>query len=471
MLSAFIIYASVLLLIVYFSYKKNTSEADFVLGGRKMNFWVTAISAHASDMSSWLFLAFPATIFIKGMLGVWIAIGLVVGMFLNWHFIAPKLRVETEKHNSLTLSTFFEKKFHDYSGFIRITTAIICIFFFMIYVSSGLVGMGEVFEHSFGISYKIGLLFGVAVAILYTIFGGFITVAWTDFFQGIFLVVMIFLVPLVALSNLGGLTSIRAGALHYNVSLKLFPNLDFKGWVAVILTMLSMGPGYFGQPHIITKFMGIKNPKDIYKSKYFGITWQILAFLGATLVGLSALAFFKAAPSNPELIFTEMTKVLFHPFIAGLILCAILAATISTIETQILIQATLISEDFYKKFFRPNAKSIELLWISRLFVFIVAVVAFFIAYLNVSSIYKLVLYAWSGLGASFGPIVILSLYSKKINKHGAVAAILVGAISSSLWHYINPLFKLQIPELIPAFILSFISAYIFSYLAKHRTSS
>jgi len=470
MLLSFIIYACLLLVIVFFTYKKHTDEKDFVVGGRSMNFWVTAISAHASDMSSWLFLAFPMIVFTKGVQEAWIGLGLLLGMFLNWHFVAPKLRVMTEKYNSLTLSSFFEARFHDHSGFIRLITALICLVFFTFYISSGLQGIGYVFSISFNTSYHWGVFLGLLIAILYTITGGFITVAWTDFYQGLFLVVMILLVPLVAFIHLGGSSAIVAGALSNDVSLSLFPKTGFSSWAPILLFILSMGPGYFGQPHILTKFMGIKDPNEIYKSKYFGMTWQLIAITGAVLVGIVAIGFFPNGTDNPQLIFALMTKALFHPFIGGFVLCGIFAATVSTIESQILVQASLLSEDFYKPIFRPNASSKELLWVTRAFVIGVAAISFVIAFFKVSTIYDLVMYSWAGLGAAFGPIILLSLYSKSVNRHGAIAAILVGGITAAVWKHVNKLFDYPIPELIPAFILSLLSAWVFSYLSRTKFS-
>ncbi len=468
MILAFILYTSILIGIVWLSYKKHTNEADFVLGSRSLNFWVTAISAHASDMSSWLFMAFPAVVFLQGPQGAWTAIGLIIGMFCNWHFVAPKLRIMTEKTNSLTLSGYLETRYHDHSGFIRLATGFLCLLFFTFYVTSNLVALGLVFDTVFHIPYQLGVALGCIIAIIYTIFGGYITVAWTDLFQGLFLIVMIVIVPLVAFFKIGGVPAIKSAAALRALSLNFFPHGAFNHWVTVLFFILGWGPGYFGLPHVLTKFMGIRDPKEMYKSKYFGMSWQVLALASATAVGVIGIGFFPNGLNNPELIFIMMAKSLFYPFFAGLVLCAILAASISTMETQILIQASILSEDVYKRFFRSKASSRELLWISRLCVFLMALLGFFIAFYKVSSIYNLVLYSWSGLGASFGPIILLSLYSRKINRHGAIAAILVGGITSALWMHVNTLLSFKIPELIPAFLLSLFSAYLFSYLARHK---
>ncbi len=465
---AFILYALILFGIVLASYKKHTNETDFVLGSRSINFWVTAISAHASDMSSWLLMAFPAVIFLNGMIESWIAIGLIVFMFLNWHYLAPKLRLMTEKYGSLTLSSYLESRFHDHTGFIRISTALISLLFFTFYISAGLVGLGYVFELAFHIPYSVGIIIGIIIAILYTVIGGYVSVAWTDFFQGLFLLAMIILVPFVAFHKVGDFGTIIQVAKEKGISLLPIPSKTGTTLLKILFFVFGWGPGYFGQPHILTKFMGIKNPNEMYKAKYIGIIWQILAMAAAVFVGVVSIAYFKATPNNPELVFVIMTKELFTPFFAGLILCAILAATTSTMESQILVQATLLSEDFYKRLFRPKASSKELLWVSRAFVVVVALLAFFIAYGKVQSIYSLVLYSWSGLGAAFGPIILLSLHSKRVNRHGAVAAIIVGGMVAALWRYVNHALSIDIPELIPAFILSTVSALVFSYFSRHK---
>ena len=467
MFISFIIYSSILLTIVIINYKRKPSEADFIVGGRSLNFWVTAVSAHASDMSSWLFIGLPVVIFTNGPEQAWIAVGLLLGMFFNWHFIAPKLRIMTEKTKSLTLSSFLETRFHDHTGFIRILTALICLIFFTFYISSGLQGAGFVFEVAFGITYEWGVICALAVALLYTVTGGFITVAWTDFFQGMFLLAVIIIVPIVAFQY-AGTEVISNEALNKGIPLNIFPSNGSSGWLSIILFILAMGPGYFGQPHILTKFMGIKNADEIYKSKYFGITWQFFAISGAIFIGIVAIGFFKTTPNNPELIFILMTKAIFHPFLAGLMMCGILAATVSTIESQMLVQASLLSEDIYKKSIRPKAGSRELVWISRCFILIVGGISFIIAFYRIESVFELVMYSWAGLGASFGPIMLLSLHSKSVNRHGAIAAICVGATTVICWGKINTLFTIPIPALIPGFTLSLASGWLFSYLARTK---
>lgn len=467
-LAAFIIYFSILLGIGFLSYRKQTSAADFIVGNRSLNFWLTALSAHASDMSAWLFMAFPAAVFIGGVSQAWIALGLMAGMFLNWQFVARKLRSMTEQYNSYTLSTFFEKRFNDTSGVIRIVTAVMAIVFLTSYISAGLIGMGMLFESVFGINYYIGLSLATVVIVAYTFMGGFVTVAWTDLFQALFLLFVIIAVPFIAVFEMGeGFSSIIATVEKKGLSMNLIPDFSFEYLLATLFLILGWGLGYFGQPHIVTKFMGIKNVKELTKSKYIGMTWQILALTAAGSIGFIGAAFFKDGLSNPELVFIEMVKILIHPIPAGFILCAILAATMSTMDSQILVCASVLSEDFYKHLVHKEASQKDLLTVSRIGVFLAALVGLLIAFTKNSSVLDTVLYAWSGLGCAFGPLVLVSLYSKKANKYGAMAGILVGGFVAGIWPTVNHWFTIYpVPSMIPGFFLSLISIFVVSAIAE-----
>ena len=416
-LFAFITYFFVLAIIAFASYRKQKTETDYILGNRSLNFYLTALSAHASDMSSWLFLGFPALIFVTGVTGAWAAIGLVVCMFLNWHFIAPKIRTITEQTNSLTLSSYFENRFNDTSGKIRIISATMSVFFFTFYISSGLVGMGILVESLFGFNYIFGISIGLFFVVAYVFFGGYRTVAWIDLFQGLFLLGVIVLIPSILLFKVGGLTPVLQAAKAKNLTTSLFGDFSPKTLLSHLLIAAGWGLGYFGQPHIITKFMGIKKVSDMSKAKYLGISWQTIALLSATMIGLLGIYFFPSDIENPEYITLGLVKNSLPIFFSGLALCAILAATTNVMAAQILVVASNVSEDFYKRLFRKKSSPHELLWISRASVILISLIAFFIAFFNVSSIYQLVFYSWSGLGASFGPLVLLSLYRKKINHY------------------------------------------------------
>jgi sodium/proline symporter len=471
LLIAFFGYFAILSIISFLSFKKQMTATDFIIGNRSLNFWVTALSAHASDMSSWLFMAFPAAIYVGGLSQSWIAIGLLFGMFLNWQFVAKKLRTSTEMYESTTLSTFFEKRFDDSSGIIRLLTAIMAIVFLTCYVAAGLIGMGGIFESVFGIDFYLGLTVSTCVIVFYTFAGGFITVAWTDLFQALFLLCMIVLVPTIAFFTLDdGIQSIVTAAHQYDISLSFFPDISESSLLAIPFLVLSWGLGYFGQPHIVTKFMGIKNADDMNKSKYLGMTWQLIALAAAACIGLVSIPYFAAESGNPELIFVEMVKSMFHPLTAGFILCGVLAASMSTMDSQILVCASVLSEDLYKHLMHKKATPKELLIISRAGVVLISLISLYLAFNRNTTILEAVLYAWSGLGSSFGPLVLMSLYSKKANRYGAIAGILTGGVVSGTWGFVNDYFTaVVIPAMIPGFLLSLLSIYVVSLLTqKHR---
>jgi sodium/proline symporter len=464
--SAILCYLIVLLCVAFFSYKRHLSASDFIMGGRSMNCWLTALAAHASDMSSWLFIGYPALVFGEGMLGSWAAIGLIIGMFFNWQLVAPKVRVATERYNSLTFSSFFESRFSDTSGKIRIMTSIMSLFFYTIYISSALVGLGLLLNTLFDIPYDLGIILGILLVIPYVFTGGYITLAWIDLFQGFFLMGVIFFVPSYVTHGLGGWDVVMQRVTAQNLTLSLFPDFSGATLITILFTMLGWGLGYFGQPHIVTKFMGIRSADEIPKAKYIGMTWMTLALAAATYVGLVGVAYFQGTLAQPQELFIHMVKQAFHPFLVGLFLCAILATTINAMSSQVLVLASTVTEDLYKKLFHKDACSRELLIVSRLGVVVVAAVAFVIAYAQLSTIYTLVQYAWAGLGASFGPLLLLSLYSKKVNKYGAWAGILSGGGIAAIWPYLNPLFPVDVPSLIPGFFVSLFAIIFVSQLMR-----
>jgi sodium/proline symporter len=448
------------------SHKKQSSSADFIMGNRSLNFWLTALSAHASDMSAWLFMGFPAAIFIGGLSQSWIAIGLILGMLLNWQFIAKKLRTSTEHYDSYTLPTFFEKRFKDNTKVIRILTAIISIFFLASYVAAGLIAMGLLLESVFGVDYYLGLTVATSVVVAYTFAGGFVTVAWTDLFQALFLLVVIVLVTLIGFAHLpNGLETITSQAHLKNIGLSFFQDDSFDSILTALFLVFGWGLGYFGQPHIITKFMGIKDAKDMYKSKYIGMSWQIISLSAAACIGLIGIGFFQEGLPNPQLVYVEMVKQLFSPLMSGFILCAFLAANMSTMDSQILVCASILSEDFYKPILNKKASDHELLRISRASVVLISAAALLLAFGKSSTVLEAVEYAWAGLGSAFGPLVLVSLYSKNVNKYGAMAGILTGGIISGIWQHINPLLtSYTLPPMLPGFFVSLASIYLVSAL-------
>lgn len=463
-LSAIVIYFLIVLAIGYFSYRKSISADDFIIGSRSMNYWLTALAAHASDMSSWLFLGYPAAIFSKGLIGAWTAIGLIVCMYLNWKWIAPKIRVATEQYNSLTFSSFFESRLGDTSGLIRLFSAFILVVFYTIYISAALIGMGDLLTTLFNINYGIAILIGIVIVIPYVFIGGYRTLAWIDLFQGFFLLGVIIFIPLYLLGSVGGFYGIGKSFEVHHLTSSLIPDFSSATIMSIVSMALGWGLGYFGQPHIVTKFMGIKNVSEIYKSKWIGMSWMTLSLGAATLVGAVGVAFFNGFLPNPEEVFIKMVQKSFHPFIVGFVLCAVMAATINAMSSQVLVLTSSLTEDFYKRMIRPHASSKELLLISRVGVILVGAVAFSIAYHKTSSIYNLVNYAWSGIGSSFGPLVILSLYSNRVNKYGAWAGILGGGIVAGIW----PLFNTSIAPMLPGFSFSLVLNIAVSHLSRQK---
>lgn len=453
-LLAVLCYFIALTAIGFFSYRKHLSSSDFIMGGRSMNYWLTALAAHASDMSSWLFMGYPAVVFSRGLFSAWAAIGLLLFMFLNWQLIGPKIRVATEQYNSLTFSSFFESRLADTSGMIRVFTAIMSLVFYTIYISAGLVGLGLLLNTLFGLPYDWGILLGIAVVVPYVFTGGYLTLAWIDLFQGLFLMGVILFVPFFVLQKVGGWQGIIEASTAKHLTMTLFPNFSGSTLLEILGVTAGWGLGYFGQPHIVTKFMGIRSVGEIYKSKWVGMSWMFLSLSAATLVGLVGIAYFHAGLENKELVFIDIVKDSFPPFFIGLILCAVLAATINAMSSQVLVLSSSLTEDFYKRIFRKHASSKELLIAARTGVLVVALVAWAIAYTNLSSIYSLVLYAWSGLGSSFGPLLLLSLYWDRVTRYGAWAGILSGGIIAGTWPYL-PLFNTSaMPAMIPGFFSS-----------------
>lgn len=439
-LVAFFAYFCVILVIGMWASRRTRgmSETDFIMGGRSLNFWLTALSAHASDMSAWLFMAFPAAVFVGGVPGCWIALGLIVGMWVSWQYVAPRLRQQTEDLNSYTLATFFERRFRDTSGVIRLATAFLTLLFFGHYLAALLRAMGIMLGPIFHIDYYILISVVISVVVIYTFIGGYVTVAWIDLFQALFLLCVLMIVPVMAYFHLKDPSDIRVLAAERNIPLDIIPAASADWFIKNIAACLGWGLGYFGMPHVLTKFMGIKDVKLMYKSKWLGMSWLVLTLTGAAAVALIGIGFFPMGLDDPQFVFIDMVKGLFHPLAAGFVLCAIIAANLSTMDSQILCCATTISEDLYKRAFKTPPPARKVLLVSRLGVVFIAVVAFVLALNKNASLLASVLYPWAGLGCTFGPLVILGLFSKKINKYGAGVGLLFGGLWSVFWPEIRP---------------------------------
>lgn len=462
-LISFVTYFAFFLGLSIFFYRKNTNSSSFIIGNRSMSHWVTAISAQASDMSDWLFMGYPGLIYALGLFNVWVAIGLIIFMFLNWHFIAPKLRRATEEYQSLTLASFFEHRFKDTSGSLRLLTVFFTLFFVSFYIAAELIGLGRLFETTFGINYNLGVAISIALVVLNILIGGFVALAWSDLFRGLFLLLMIVLVPFVALNHIGIWTSYISMS---QLSTKLIPDFSFATISNIVLLATGWGLGYFGSPHILINFMGIKDPQKIHKAKYIGITWQVLVLSAATIVGLVGMLFFSQPLANRELVFIEMVKQLFNPLFAGFILCAILAATMSVMTAQILATASIVSEDLFKRMFKRPLKSHESLWLLRSCVIAIPLLSYLISYNNTSAVNDLISYAWSGLGLAFAPLVITALYGQRTNKYGALAGLVLGGTLGIIWPYLHT----GIMPLLPGFTVGIIAIFTISAASeKNKT--
>lgn len=460
LLTAFAFYFLILLFIGYLAYRQSQKTADYTLGNRSLSYWVTALAAHASDMSGWLFMGLPAFVYTRGLIEVWTAVGLTFFMFLNWRLVAPKLRQSSEQFHASTLSSFFEQRFHDTTGILRIVSALFSLLYFAFYIAVGLVVLGLLFESIFNINYLFGIIIGTGI-VFYTLLGGYLSISWIDFFQGNFLLVAIIITPLIALTKINGFNDINSAAHLKNVSLSIIPSWSFEGLKEIFFTAAGWGLGYFGQPHILTKFMGIHDVKKIRNAQWVGIGWQIITLFASICVGLIGLAFYKEGIADSQLIFVEMVRNLFPVFIAGLILCAIIAAAINVMSAQVLVSASIIAEDFYKKITRKqNTQAIA--WVSRISVFMICCIAGIIAfYSKEKKIYHLVHYAWTGLGCSFGPLLLISLHSKINNKWAAIAGIIAGGVCAGLWPMDS-----SVPAMIPGFTISFVVILLIAYWPK-----
>lgn len=419
----------------YSYFKTRNDMSGFMLGGRGLSPSVTALSAGASDMSGWMLMGLPGAMYVSGLSSAWIAIGLTVGAYLNYLLVAPRLRIYTEiASDAVTLPEFFEERFEDHKHLIRIVSATVIIVFFAIYTTSGVVAGGKLFESSFGLSYELGLFVTAGVVVAYSAFGGFLAVSTTDFVQGCIMFVALVMVPFVALTQVGGVNEVQQQITNINPALL---TLGSVSWLAII-SAASWGLGYFGQPHIIVRFMAIRSVKELASARRIGMSWMIVSLFGAVMVGLTGLAYVSANDlplSDPETIFIFLSTTLFNPLVGGFLLAAILAAIMSTISSQLLVTSSSLTEDLYHTFLRRSASPQELVLVGRLAVVLVALFAVFLAHNRDSSILSLVSNAWAGFGAAFGPVVLFSLYWPRMTLAGALAGMIVGAGTVLVWIY------------------------------------
>ncbi|TMO31083.1 MULTISPECIES: sodium/proline symporter PutP [Pseudoalteromonas] len=484
MIISLALYFIVMLGIGLYAYKQSTDDVSgYMLGGRNLSPSVAALSAGASDMSGWLLMGLPGAMYLFGLSKVWIAIGLVLGAWANYFLVAPRLRVYTEKANdSITIPDYFANRFDDNKNILRVISAIVIIVFFTLYTSSGVVAGGKLFENSFNMSYEMGLYITTGVVVIYTLFGGFLAVSLTDFVQGCIMFISLLAVPIATYTMLDQPFMDTLANARYDLLLSSPKDteihaLNMMDWFAggstiAIISAMAWGLGYFGQPHIIVRFMSVRSVKDMPTMRRVGMSWMTLSAIGAVLTGLFGAAYMlenQMPIDDKETIFLVLSELIFHPLIAGFLLAAILAAIMSTISSQLLVCSSSLTEDFYKIYLNRNASQKELVLVGRISVMLVAILAIYLAYDRDSSILDLVSNAWAGFGAAFGPLVLLSLYWKRMNLQGAISGMVVGAATVLFWIYAPITINGQtlsalLYEIVPGFVLSTIAIVVVSLM-------
>lgn len=457
----FAIYLVFMIAIGVYFFFKSKNITDYLLGGRGVGSWVTALSAQASDMSGWLLMGLPGAVYLAGLGEAWIAVGLGVGTLLNWLLVAPRLRIYTEKTNSMTLAAFFSLRFKDPTGCMRVFSAIITLFFFTIYAASGLNATGNLFEEMFHIPYTWAVIIGAAVLLIYTFLGGYLAVCWTDLFQGILMLFALIAVPIVAYKYAGGADAVSAAMKAKNLSFSLIPAADstllaFAG----IFSAAAWGFGYFGQPHILVRFMSIKSAKLFPRTITIAMIWVIFSLAAAVVIGFVAMPLFSNLDKQScEKVFIYMvsTKGIFNPWLGGIMLAAILAAIMSTIDSQLLVSSTTLTEDFYK-FIHLDASPKVLMRVSRIFVILITAIACGLALMRTETIFGLVKFAWGGFGAAFGPVVLMSLYSRKTSWQSAFSGMIMGTVVMLAWYVLG--FSKYMYEIVPGFFVGLFTIII-----------
>ena len=460
---AIIVYMVAMLGIGWYAFRKTSNLTDYMLGGRGLGATVTALSAGAADMSGWLLMGLPGAIYLSGLVEAWIAIGLTIGAYLNWLLVAPRLRVYTQvSKNSITIPSYLDNRLRDNTKLLRIASGIIILVFFTFYVSSGMVSGGKFFESSFGLDYHTGLLIVSAVVVAYTLFGGFLAVSYTDVIQGLIMVVTLIAVPVVGIFLTGGLGDTVDSIKQ--VDPDMLSLLPATASATAIISSVAWGLGYFGQPHIIVRFMAISSVKETKNARRIGIGWMTFSLLGALATALVGVAYFQQNGgefNDPETIFIVMSQILFHPFIAGIALAAILAAVMSTISSQLIVTSSALIEDMYKALFKKDGTDKHYVFMGRMAVLLVSIFAAIVAWNPESTILGLVAFAWAGFGAAFGPVILLSLFWKKLTNYGALTGMVAGAVVAFIWGKTDIL-KSMLYEIVPGFIACLLVAVIVS---------
>ena len=469
--TTFVLYITAMLAVGFVAFRRTKNLADYLLGGRRIGPLVSALSAGASDMSGWLLMGLPGFAYAAGFISLWTALGLFLGTYLNWRLVASRLRRETERFDALTLSDYLERRFSDKNHLLRLVTAIVILLFFLVYTTSGLVAGGKLFSHVFGLPYTAAVILGALAVVVYTSFGGFIAVCWTDAIPGFLMIGALIVVPIVAMIKAGGVGTVSEALVRVSPHmLSAFRGNDGQSYsVLKIASDMAWGLGYFGMPHILARFMAIRSPECIPRARRIATTWVGLSLLAALAVGFTGLAALPQTLADNETVFIALVETLFHPVLAGICLAAVLAAIMSTADSQLLVCTSVITEDFYKTFCRRDATEDELVNVGRISVVAIALIAMALALDKDSKVMGLVSYAWAGFGAALGPTILLSLYWRRMNQKAALAGILVGGGTIVVWkHLKGGLFDLY--ELLPGFLLSLLAIAVVTWMTGGRTS-
>ena len=467
-INTFVLYIGIMMAIGVYYYRRTRNMSDYFLGNRKLGAWVTSLSAEASDMSGWMLMGVPGFAYLAGLNAGWIAVGIAIGTWANWHFVAARLRKYTElADNALTLPEFLQNRYHDTTNLLRIVPAVFILIFFVIYTASGFVSAGRLFETVFGIPYEYAIFIGAGSVIFYTLVGGFLAVARTDFIQGIMMFFAILVVPICGTMASGGFerTLAEIGSVQASMLQPLTkPDGSTLGAIELI-SLLAWGIGYFGQPHILVRFMAIRTSGEIRQATHIAMTWVVLSLAAAVAVGMVGRVYLTEPLTGTasETVFLVMTNELFPPIAAGLILSAVLAAIMSTASSQLLVAASAFAQDFYRTLIHKDAEQSELVWISRASVLVIASLAVFLGFNPNSFILDMVSYAWAGFGAAFGPAILMSLFWKRTTRNGVIAGIIVGGVTVLVWKQFA-LFDLY--EIVPGFLLSLLAIYGISLLGE-----
>jgi len=474
-IATFLFYLAMMLGIGYWAFRQTVNSSDYFLGGRSLSPWPTAISAGASDMSGWLLLGLPGYAFLAGYGAFWLAGGLLVGSWLNWLICSRRLRTYTIiTKDSLTLPVYFTRRFEDNSKLLQTISAFFILLFFLFYTSAGLVAGGKLFQTVFGLDYQYAVIIGTICVVSYTLFGGFLAVSWTDLVQGLLMAAALIAVPLIVLD--GNIMELTTSLGEKNPHLlSAFSNADGTEMSTIaIISLAAWGLGYFGQPHILARFQASRSNKDLTTARRISLVWTAISITGAILVGLVGIGYvdnnLAGVLEDSETIFMVLVNGIFHPVVAGILLAAILAAIMSTADSQLLVSSSALAEDFYKQHINRKASSERVVLVGRIGVVVLSLIALWLAFSPDSSVLGLVSYAWAGFGAAFGPVIILSLFWSRMNRLGALAGIIVGGVTIVVWKQLNGgLFDLY--ELVPGIIFAVIAIVLVTLLTKAPSDS